>query len=81
MLHFKLFSSLMVPPPMPRSSTSVEGWGGVELPLAGLTPALFTSDTLSVDQTLQGLAVNTIQPTVSFSTSLIMVLHVIGDKN
>ena len=75
MLHFKLFSSQMVSPPMPCSSTSVEGWGGVELPLAGLTLALSMRSTVSVDQILQGLAVDTIQPTVSLYTSLIMVLH------
>ena len=34
---------------MPFSSMSVEGWSGVELPLAGLTPVLSMRNTLSVD--------------------------------
>ena len=38
------------------SSMSVEGWGGVELPLAGLTPALYMRNTLSVDTVLVALA-------------------------
>ena len=39
----------MAHPPMLCSSMSVEGWGGVELPLAGLTPGLSMRNTLSVD--------------------------------
>ena len=54
---------------MPCSSTSVEGWGGVELPLAGLTLAPSMRNTLSVDPILLALDVDTHLPTVPLYTS------------
>ena len=39
----------MVLTPILCSSMTVEGWSGVELPLAGLTPALSMRNTLLVD--------------------------------
>ena len=73
MLHFKPFLLLMAPPPMPCSSTSAEGWGGVELPLAGLTLALSMRSTVSVDPTLLALDVDTHLPTVPLYTSSVVV--------
>ena len=57
------------------SSMSVEGWGGVELPLAGLTPTLSMRNTFSVDHpVLVALAANTpLPPVLLFMMSMIMV--------
>ena len=59
------------------SSTSVEGWGGVELTLAGPTPTLSTRDILSVDLTPMRLAANIQLLTVLLYTSLVMVYYII----
>ena len=65
----------MVLTPMLCSSMTVEGWSGVELPLAGLTPALSMRNTISVDHpVLITLAANTpLPPVLLFMMSMALV--------
>ena len=64
--------------PMPCSSTSVEGWGGVEPRLAGLTLVFFTRSTVAAELIPMILAAVTPLPQVlSFMTSIVVrELHV-----
>ena len=53
---------------------SVEGWSGVELPLAGLTPTLSMRNTLSVDYPhLVALAADTPLPPLLLPTDWVTV--------